>query len=586
MKRLALLGSGILAAGLIAFLLTGGTYTLGNLSLILVWAIAGMGMVIIIGNTGQLSLGHAAFMAIGAYSTATFTELIPGVYAGMLVGTLVGLLIATIFALLIGLPALRLQGYYLAIATIAFGVGMEQAIRAMPFPNPMYGIPHVLGFTAVGPMRDIATFLFMTLLFLLFYGIGHVILKSPYGVKFRMIRDSEVAARSYGTNLTQNKLQSFIVSAIFCSVAGSMYAVTEGVIQPVTFGLMSAIDLLLIIIIGGAILLEGALIGAFVIVGLPALVLEELVPAGSLSLIYGILLIVFVVVLPNGIATELFLLWNRKLQVPYMALLRFFHRLKPVRGSSIETMQGKQMFYVEKGKGTPLLYIHGNTGSHQWYREVMQVPGYRTIAVDLMNFGRSDRLETTDDLDLYADHVAAFIDKLGIGPCYIVGHSLGGAVSMSLAMRYPEKVRRMLLIDSAPVDGLPLSEDSDTRIELLHSHYGVLKRSIGAVMGTRSKDRRMHNRLSKEALLMNRDSYFDHARALAEFDYSQEAAACATPTLVIRGAKDRLISQEQAEKTAAALNADLKVFDHVGHALPVEDPETFKQVVVDFDSNE
>jgi len=584
-KRLALLGSGILAAGLIAFLLTGGTYTLGNLSLILVWAIAGMGMVIIIGNTGQLSLGHAAFMAIGAYSTATFTELIPGVYAGMLVGTLAGLLIATIFALLIGLPALRLQGYYLAIATIAFGVGMEQAIRAMPFPNPMYNIPHILGFTSVGPVRDIATYLFMTLLFLLFYSIGRIILKSPYGVKFRMIRDSEVAARSYGTNLTQNKLQSFIVSAIFCSVAGSMYAVTQGVIQPVTFGLMSAIDLLLIIIIGGAILLEGALIGAFVIVGLPALVLEELVPAGSLSLIYGILLIVFVVVLPNGIATELFLLWNRKLQIPYMAVLRFFHRLKPARGAYIETLQGKQMYYVEAGEGTPLLYIHGNTGSHEWYREVMKIPGYRTIAIDLMNFGRSDRLESTDYIDLYADHVAAFIDQLDIEPCYVVGHSFGGAVSMSLAMRYPDKVCRMLLIDSAPVDGLPLSEDSDTRIELLHTHYGVLKRSIGAVMGTRSKDTRMHKLLTKEALLMNRDTYFDHARALAEFDYSEEAAGFATPTLVIRGAKDRLISQEQAENTAAALHAELKVFDDVGHALPIEDPDLFTQVVREFDSH-
>lgn len=156
---------------------------------------------------------------------------------------------------------------------------------------------------------------------------------------------------------------------------------------------------------------------------------------------------------------------------------------------------------------------------------------------------------------------------------------------MSLAMRYPDKVCRMLLIDSAPVDGLPLSEDSDTRIELLHTHYGVLKRSIGAVMGTRSKDTRMHKLLTKEALLMNRDTYFDHARALAEFDYSEEAAGFATPTLVIRGAKDRLISQEQAENTAAALHAELKVFDDVGHALPIEDPDLFTQVVREFDSH-
>ncbi|HKK64277.1 MAG TPA: alpha/beta fold hydrolase [Clostridia bacterium] len=585
MKRIFLLGSGILAAGLIAFLLTGGTYTLGNLSLVLVWAIAGMGMVIIIGNTGQLSLGHAAFMAIGAYSTAIFTELLPGIYGGMLLGTLIGLFIATVFALLIGLPALRLRGYYLAIATIAFGVGMEQAIRAMPFPNPVYNIPHILSFTRPGPIRDIATYVLMTALFLLFYAIGLVILKSPFGVKFRMIRDSQVAARSYGTNLAANKLQAFIVSAVFCALAGSMYAVTQGVIQPVTFGLMAAIDLLLIIIIGGAILLEGGLIGSFIIVGLPALVLEELVPPGSLTLIYGILLIIFVIALPSGIATELYIMWNRKMQVPYMAVLRFLYRLKPVKGSFVETIEGKQMYYVAQGEGPILLYIHGNTGSHQWFREVMDVPGYRTVAIDLMNFGRSDRIETTDDIDTYADHVAAFIDQLGLETCYVAGHSFGGAVAMSLAIRYPNKVRRMLLIDSAPIDGLPLGDDSEARIEALRRHYGVLKSAIGKVMGSRSKDRHLHSLLTKEALLMNREAYFNHALALDDFDYSEGAASFNTPALVIRGVLDPLISDEDARRTAEALKAELQVFDNIGHALIIEDPEAFKKVAVTFDKD-
>lgn len=586
MRRIGLLGSGIIAVGVIAFLITGGTYTLGTLSLVLIWAIAGMSMVIIIGNTGQLSLGHAAFMAIGAYSTALFTEFMPGVYGGMVVGTIVGLLIASVFALLIGLPALRLRGYYLAIATIAFGVGMEQAIRAMPFPNPIYNIPHILGFAPAGTVRDIATFVLVTGLFLLFYAIGLVILKSPFGVKFRMIRDSQVAARSYGTDLARNKLLAFVVSAVFCALAGSLYALTQGVIQPRTFGLMAAIDLLLIIIIGGAVLLEGGLIGAFIIVGLPALVLEEIAPAGSLTLIYGILLIIFVVALPSGIATELYKIWNRHLQRPYMAGLRFLHRHKPITGRYVETAGGTRMFYVEQGEGAPLLYIHGNTGSHEWFREVMEVPGYRTIAVDLVNCGRSDHIEKSDDIDVYADHVAAFIDELGLGSCYVVGHSLGGAVAMSVATRYPQKVRRMILIDSAPIDGLPLREDFNTVIEAVRRHYGVLRRSIAKAMGTRAGDQRLNRRLAKEALLMNDRSFLDHPRALAGLDLRDRAATFSTPTLVIWGSRDPLISREQAERTAEALGAQLEVIEHVGHALMIEDPALFTELVSEFDASE
>jgi len=585
-RRIGLLGLAILSAGIIAFLLTGGTYTLGNLSLILVWAIAGMGMVIIIGNTGQLSLGHAAFMAIGAYSTAMFTEAIPGIYGGMIIGTVVGLLIATVFAVLIGMPSLRLRGYYLAIATIAFGVGMEQAIRAMPFPNPVYNIPHILGFLPMGVTRDVTTFLLMTVLFLLFYALGIVILKSPFGVRFRMIRDSQVAARSYGTNLTVSKLQAFIVSALFCSLSGSLYSVTQGVIQPVTFGLMSAIDLLLIIIIGGAIMLEGGLIGSFIIVGLPALVLEEIAPPGSLTLIYGILLIIFVILLPSGIATELYKIWHQKLQLPYMSLLRFFQLHKPVKGDYIRVKGSHRLFYTDQGDGKPLLYLHGNLGSHQWYREVMDLPGYQTIALDLPNFGRSDRIEVGEELDTYADYVAAFIDQLDLGPCYLVGHSLGGGVSMALAMRYPEKVRRMLLVDPAPIDGLPLKDDSHARVEALRNHFGLLKQSIGSIIGTRSHDRKLLSLLSSEALLMNRDAYHAHAKAVANIDFRERAADFDIPTCVAWGVGDPLISREQAETTAKALNGILKVFEHVGHSLIIEDPEAFKQLVINFDEQE
>ncbi|MFP4644096.1 MAG: alpha/beta fold hydrolase [Spirochaetales bacterium] len=584
MKRTVLVGIGIIAAGVFAYLVTGGTYALGNLSLVLVWAIAGMGMVIIIGNTGQLSLGHAAFMGIGAYSTAMFIEWMPGVYPGMLVGTLVGIAIAVIFALLIGLPALRLRGYYLAIATIAFGVGMEQAIRAMPFPNPVFNIPHILGGVPAGYLRDTATFFLATGVFLVLFHIGKIILQSPYGVKFRMIRDSEVAARSYGTGLTTTKLQAFIVSALFCAISGSLFAVTQGVLQPQTFGLMAAIDLLLIIIIGGAALLEGGLIGSFVIVGLPALVLEEMTPPGSLTLIYGVLLIVFVVALPSGIATGLARIWVRDLQRPYMAAIRFVHSRLPAHGSSVLTSAGRTMFYTERGEGSPLLYIHGNTGSSRWFGDVMDMPGYRTIAVDMVNFGRSDRIEEAGNIDLYADHVAAFIDALDLGPCYVVGHSLGGGVAMSLAMRYPAKVRRLVLVDPAPICGLELDDDYFALIEAIKNNYTGLKRSIARAMGTRSGDRRLNNVLAREALLMNEAGFVAHAEAVAALDLRDRARSFATPTMVIHGRKDAIVSEEQSRRTAEALGAPMTVVEHVGHALPIEDPERFKELIARFDT--
>lgn len=583
MKRTVFLGIGIIIAGVLAYLLTGGTYALGNLSLVLVWAIAGMGMVIIIGNTGQLSLGHAAFMGIGAYSTAMFIEWLPGVYPGMLLGTLVGLGVAVIFALLIGLPALRLRGYYLAIATIAFGVGMEQAIRAMPFPNPVFNIPHILGGVPAGILRDVTTFFLTTAFFLVFFHIGRVILQSPYGVKFRMIRDSEVAARSYGTGLTRNKLQAFVVSALFCAMSGSLFAVTQGVLQPQTFGLMAAIDLLLIIIIGGAVLLEGGLIGSFVIVGLPALVLEEITPAGSLTLIYGILLIIFVIALPSGIATGLMRIWMRDLQRPYMAAIRYVYRKLPVRGASVTTSAGRSMFYTEQGEGPALLYIHGNTGSSRWFREVMDLPGYRTIAVDMVNFGRSDRIEEAGSIDVYADHVAAFIDALDIGPCYVVGHSLGGGVAMSLAMRYPGKVRRLTLVDPAPIDGMTLDDDYYALIEAIKNNYTGLKRSIARAMGTRSGDRRLNNQLAREALLMNEEGFIKHAEALASLDLRERAKTFATPTAVIHGREDTIVSEEQSRRTAEALGAPMTIVHNVGHALPIEDPGRFKELVAGFD---
>lgn len=581
MKRIFGYGLTILVVAVLGVVISGQMYVLANFSYILIWAIAGMGMVLLIGFGGQLSLGHAAFVAIGGYATAMITTNLGGSPGMLVLGVLVGMLISVFFALLIGLPALRLKGYYLAIATIAFGVGVEQAIRATEWLGSARGIYNIPQLFGMSRLADIWVFLTVLAVFLVLYTVGLIIIKSPYGIKFRMIRDSEVAARSYGTDLTKNKLLVFILSAIFCSVAGSMYAMTQGLVFPETFGLMAAINLLLIIIIGGATMLEGALIGSLIIMGLPLLLSDA--PGGSLSLINGILLILFVLLLPKGIAFELFILWVTRLQKPYIKVLRFFYRLKPTFGKYVEVAPDTCIHYVEKGEGKTLLYLHGNFASHIWYREVMDVPGYRTVAPDLVNFGRSDRVSGSD-IDTYADSVAAFIDKLGLESVYVVGHSLGGAVAISLALRYPQKVNRMLLLDSSPVDGVKVSEEFYPIIEATKNNYSLLKQAVAKIMGTRSADLKLAACFTKEGLLMNTESFVGNAKALARFDYTDKARTNRVPTLAVVGAFDPVVSIDDCERTAKALNGESRVIEHVGHALNIEDPQLFIKTVTEFDT--
>ncbi|THB67763.1 MAG: alpha/beta fold hydrolase [Spirochaetaceae bacterium] len=578
-KRIAILGTIIFLVGLV-LALSFGLYNLSAVTNILVWAIAGMGMVLLIGVSGQLSLGHAAFVAIGAYSTAMVGTHLGSSMPLLVLSVLIGFGVSLVFALLIGLPALRLKGYYLAIATIAFGVGMQQVLNGTDALGGAMGL-QISPIFDLSSLRDVYTFLVVLASFLLFYGLGIVIMKSPFGVKFRMIRDSEVAARSYGTNLTKNKLLVFVISSFYCSFAGSLYTMSQGLVKSDLFGLNAAINLLLIIIIGGAIMLEGALIGSVVIIGLPIILADA--PGGSLSLVNGILLIIFVLLLPKGIAFELWVIWHQRLQKPYTAIVRFFYSLMPAFGKKVEVAPGTKMFYVEKGQGKPLIYIHGNFASRLWFKEVMNVPGYRAIAPDLVNFGRSSRIADSD-IDTYADHLAAFIDELGAGPCYIVGQSLGGAVAMSLALRYPAKVSRMVLLDSSPVEGVRVPDEFLPIVDAIKDEYNKLKFSMNRIMGTRSGDLKLAAKFTKEAMLMNKASFIGNAKALDKFNYSSKASSNKVPTLVINGALDPVVTVPMAQATAKALNAECKIVDHVGHALNIEDPALFVRMVTEFDT--
>jgi pimeloyl-ACP methyl ester carboxylesterase len=245
------------------------------------------------------------------------------------------------------------------------------------------------------------------------------------------------------------------------------------------------------------------------------------------------------------------------------------------------TVLGKKISYVEQGQGTPVVLVHGNTGSSRWWSLVMDLPGYRTIALDMPNFGRSEALEVAD-IDVYADYVAAFIKALGLQKPVVVGHSLGGGVVMSMAARNPELAKAIVLIDSASPSGLKTPEAHYPYIEMYRTNRDLLRKGLAAVTPA-LKDEALLDKLVDDAMLMAGLAFSGNARALERFDYRDRAGAFKGPVLVIWGRKDIIITEAMARETAAAYSkGKLEILENVGHSVMVEAPKELIRVLIKF----
>jgi len=252
---------------------------------------------------------------------------------------------------------------------------------------------------------------------------------------------------------------------------------------------------------------------------------------------------------------------------------------KPSYGHRIK-VNGKNIFFSEEGKGPAILYIHGNLGSHRWYSDVMKIEGYRTIAVDMPNFGFSDGIDNCE-IDTYCSFMKGFLDEMHIDKIILVGHSLGGAVALSMAVNYPEIVRSLFLLDSSSIKGLKTPEESYSVIEMYKTDYSLLKTALQAIIPGVSDENRIAE-LVETAKLMKKEAYIGHALALDHFDLSGVADRMDFPVLFVRGEKDFLITREMAEETIALIGGDIIYVDNVGHSLLVEDPSLFKEILVEF----
>lgn len=315
---------------LLAFLLAApwlvSEYWLAQLTFIAIYAVVAIGLMLLAGFTGQFSIGHAAFMGVGAYTEAWLAAKGWPFPLSMAVA----MVLSAGVGVVVGLPALRVKGMYLAIATLSFGMIVEEVLarwESVTGGNAGRTVPDPMLFGR--SFVDSTPFYFVCVACAVLTTLAVMnLLRSPTGRAFVAIRDSEVSAQSMGIHLARYKSLSFAISAALAGLGGALYAHKMQFISPEQFGLVQSIDLMLIVVIGGLGSLHGAFLGALFLIGMPQLIAmsKDWMPAaigqasGLQSVVYGLVLIAFVMLEPMG-------MYGRWLKVrTWLELYPFYRR--------------------------------------------------------------------------------------------------------------------------------------------------------------------------------------------------------------------------------------------------------------------
>jgi len=271
---------GLLAAAVLLLPAVLSQYYVGETAWVFIYGIAGVSLMVLVGYTGLVSLGHAAFLGIGAYAHAYFLE------HGLpwMVCVALAVAITTVCGFVVGLPALRMTGIYLTIATLAFSVIIQEVFsRWESVTHGLSGIAvpkaYIFGISFEGEIA----FYYLCLGFLVAaLWLTRNLLRAPTGRAWIAIRDSEIAAQSMGVNLAIYKSTAFAYSAGLMGLAGALFAHKIAFLAPDIFTILLSIQLLLLVIVGGLGSLHGAVFGAIFVALLPPVIaiLRDSIPAG------------------------------------------------------------------------------------------------------------------------------------------------------------------------------------------------------------------------------------------------------------------------------------------------------------------
>ncbi len=301
-------------------------YWLAQLTFVLIYAIVGLGLMLLAGFTGLFSLGHAAFLGVGAYTQAIMVN--AGIPFPLAIAC-AGLLSAAV-GMVVGLPALRVKGIYLGMATLSFGFIVEEGIarwESVTGGNAGLSVnPPAIGSWSLDSTNE---FYFLCLVITIGATLGIVnLMRSSTGRAFVAIRDSEISAQSMGIHLARYKTMSFGISAALAGVGGALYAHKIQFLSPEQFSIIQSIDLLLMVVIGGLGSIHGAFLGAIFLIVMPQLIAiaKDFLPTaigqatGLQGTVYGLMLIIFVLFEPMG-------LYGRWLKVrTYFQLFPFYRK--------------------------------------------------------------------------------------------------------------------------------------------------------------------------------------------------------------------------------------------------------------------
>jgi branched-chain amino acid transport system permease protein len=262
---------------------------------------------VLAGFTGLFSIGHAAFMGVGAYVAAVLSG--HGVSFPVSVTMAAGL--SAIVGAVVGLPALRVKGIYLGIATLAFGFIVEEGLARWESVTGGNAGIHVKAISILGWQANSGEKFYAVCLVLAVVCTLAVlnVLRSPTGRAFVAIRDSEISAQSMGIHLAYYKNLSFMMSSALAGIGGALYAHKMQFISPDQFGILQSVDLLLMVVIGGLGSVHGAFLGAIFLITMPQLITlgKDFLPAfigqapGLQAVVYGLVLIGFVMFEPMGL---------------------------------------------------------------------------------------------------------------------------------------------------------------------------------------------------------------------------------------------------------------------------------------------
>lgn len=292
----------VLAAVVVAvWFLADSSFVLRVAALVFIFGLAAIGLNILVGDAGQVSLGHAGFMGIGAYSVAIGPTAL-GVHP--LLAMLGGVVLAGVLAVAIGRPVLRLRGHALAVATLGFGILVfmvitnESGITGGPDGMPVPRI-ELFGWR----VRGADTWYWIAAGAMILGAIVACSLKaSPTGRALRALHDSEVAAMTAGVDVARYKSTAFVISAVYAAVAGALLALFDGFVTPDIAGFLTSIELITMVVLGGMGSVLGAVAGAAILTALPQMLTFL---AEYEHMVLGLIMMVVMIALRRGIVPSL-----------------------------------------------------------------------------------------------------------------------------------------------------------------------------------------------------------------------------------------------------------------------------------------